>query len=139
MTATLSADIASQARLSVSPTGLVFPDADPDMVPQVPAISGPVAITAKARASANALVTLTVQASDDLRSGVVVLPASLISWTANGAGFTAGTLSRTAAQTVGSWVGSGARSGTQTFAFENRWDHPSGTYTVTLVYTLSAP
>ena len=41
-------------------------------------------------------------------------------------------------QVVGSWIGSGIRSGTQSFFFRNLWTHATGTYTVTLVYTLSA-
>jgi hypothetical protein len=137
--ATLSAAIPPMARLSFSTNSISFPDADPDLFPQVSAIQGPIAITAKARASQGALVTLTVQANDDLRSGVTVLPASLVTWTAAGPGFNAGTLSRAAPQIVASWTGSGVRSGTQSYQFENRWTHPSGTYTVTLVYTLSVP
>jgi hypothetical protein len=39
---------------------------------------------------------------------------------------------------VATWVGSGVHTGTQTFRFQNLWTHPTGTYTVTLVYTLSA-
>jgi hypothetical protein len=139
VSATLSSSLPPLARLSLSANNLSFPDADPDLVPQVPAAGGPITITAKARAQNNGLVTLTVQADDDLRSGVNVLPVSLISWTGSGPGFVSGTLSRGAPQTVGSWLGSGVRNGTLTFRFENRWTHPSGIYTVTLIYTLSAP
>ena len=138
-TATLSVSLGSQARISVSPASITFPDADPDLVPQVTALPGPIAITTRARATRNTVVTLTIQATDDLRSGVTVLPASLITWTTSGGGFVAGTLSRTSPQIVGSWVGSGIRTGTQSFLFENRWSHPTGTYSVTLMYTLTAP
>ena len=138
-TGTLSAAITPLARLSLSTNSISFPDADPDLVPQVPAVPGPITITAKARASQAALVTLTVQASDDLRSGVTVLPASLVTWTGSGPGFVGGTLSPATPQIVATWAGSGIHSGTQTYQFENRWTHPTGTYTVTLVYTLSAP
>jgi hypothetical protein len=137
-TNTLTVNVGSLARLSLSPTSLTFPDADPGTVPQVPALPGPVTVTVKARAARNSAVTLTVQASGDLRSGVTTLPASLIAWTATGAGMTSGSLS-TSATMVGTWIGSGVRSGTQSFQFENRWTHPSGTYTVTLMYTLSSP
>lgn len=139
VSATLSASMPPLARLSLSANGLTFPDADPDLVPQVPASGGPITITAKARAANNSLVTLTVQASDDLRSGIDVLPAALISWTGTGPGFVNGTLSRTTAQVVGTWIGPGVHTGTQAYRFENRWTHPSGIYSVTLVYTLSAP
>ncbi len=138
-TATLSAPVTPIARLSVSTNSLTFPDADPDLVPQVPAAQGPVMVTAKARAAQGGLVTLTVQASDDLRSGITVLPASLITWTGAGPGFVSGTLNRSSAQTVATWTGSGVHSGTQAYLFENRWTHPTGTYSVTLVYTLSVP
>lgn len=139
VTATLSSDVSSLARISLSGNHLSFPDADPDTVPQVPSRSGPLTITARARASRNGLVTLTVQASDDLRSGVSVLPASLITWTSTGPGYVQGTLSRTAPQLVGSWTGSGVRIGTQDFRFQNSWMHAPGTYTVTLLYTLTSP
>ena len=138
-TATLSAGVAPLARLSISVNSLTFPDSDPDLMPQVPAAQGPVSITAKARASQNAVVMLTVQATDNLRSGTTVLPASLITWTGSGPGFVAGTLNATVPQTVASWTGSGARTGTQSYQLDNRWTHPTGTYSVTLVYILSAP
>jgi hypothetical protein len=138
-TATLSAPLPSLARLTLSTNSLTFPDADPDLVPQVPALQGPVTITAKARAPQGETVTLTVQANDDLRSGVTVLPASLVTWTGSGAGFVEGTLSASVGQLVATWAGSGVHTGTQTYRFENRWTHPTGTYTVTLLYTLSVP
>ena len=137
--ATFSANVPPTARLTFSTNSLAFPDADPDLVPKVPALSGPVTITAKALAARNSPVTLTVLASDDLRSGVTVLPASLITWTATGPGFVPGTLSKTTPQVVATWTGSGVRNGTVSYLFENRWTHPSGIYTVTLVYTLTAP
>lgn len=137
-TATLNAPINTVARLTFSSNVVAFPDADPDTVPLVPAAGGPIVITAKARATAGGLVTLTVQAGDDLRSGISTIPVSEITWTATGPGFLPGTASRTTPQTVAAWAGSGVRSGTQTFLFRNLWTHPSGTYTVTLLYTLSA-
>lgn len=136
---TASANIGPLAKLSLSPLTLSFPDADPDVSPVVPASTGPVTITAKARSSERANVTLTVLANDDLRSGMVTIPVSALTWTATGEGFVDGTISRTSAQLVGAWSGSGARSGTQLFALANSWQQPSGTYTVSLTYTLTAP
>ena len=138
-TATLSVNLGSLARLAFLSTTVTFPSADPDTVPQIPSVPASIGITAKARTTRNSQVTLTVQSTDDLRSGVNVLPASLITWTAAGAGFAPGTLSRSLAQVVGTWTGSGVRSGSQSFFFENRWSHPPGTYSITLVYTISAP
>jgi hypothetical protein len=93
----------------------------------------------RARVQRNSQVTLTVQSTDDLRSGVTVLPASLMTWTVTGSGFAGGTLSRSAPQLVGRWTGSGVRVGAQNYRFENRWTHPTGTYSATLVYTLASP
>jgi hypothetical protein len=137
-TATLNVGFNGLARLSFSTNTLTFPDADPDTVPLVPASGGAITVVAKARATEGALVTLTVQADDDLRSGVSTIPAAMVGWTATGPGFIAGTLSRAAPQTVATWSGSGVRTGTQSFFFRNLWTHPTGTYTVTLLYTLSA-
>jgi hypothetical protein len=138
-TATLSATIGTLARLTLSATSVSFPNADPDTVPQVPAAGGPLLITAKSRATPGAQVLLTVLATDDLRSGISVLPISNITWTATGSGFAAGTMSKVAAATVAAWTGSGVRSGSQQMYFRNVWTHPTGTYTASIVYTLSAP
>ena len=138
-TATLSVNLGTQARLVMVSTAVAFPDADPDTVLKVASVPASIDITAKARTTRNSQVTLTLQSTDDLRSGVTVLPAALVTWTASGAGFVPGTLSRSLAQVVGSWTGSGVRSGSQSFFFENLWTHPPGTYTISLVYTISAP
>lgn len=137
-TATLNANLGGIVRISLSTTSLAFPDANPTTVPQVAALPGPVTITVRARASAGGQVLVTVQATDDVRSGISTLPAATITWTGSGAGFVNGTLSRTSPQTVASWTGSGVRTGTQSFFFQNLWTHPTGTYTVVMVYTVSA-
>jgi len=138
-TATLSANVGAVASLTLSSAAVAFPDADPDVVAQIPATGGPLVITAKSRATGGAQVVLSVQAADDLRSGVVVIAASNITWTGSGAGFVAGTLSKSSPVTVATWTGSGVRSGSQQFFFRNLWTHPTGTYTLTMTYTLSAP
>ena len=138
-TATLNVSINGLARMSLSSTGVSFPDSNPDLVPQVPGATGPLVITVKARSTLNATIQLSVLASDDLRSGVRTIPASNITWTATGAGFVPGTLNRTTPQAVGSWIGSGVRTGSQSLFFKNVWTHPTGTYTLTMTYTLSSP
>jgi hypothetical protein len=50
-----------------------------------------------------------------------------------------GALATGSNETVGTWTSSGIRTGTQSYLFENRWSHPPGTYSITLVYTLSSP
>ena len=138
-TSTFSADLNGIAKLSLSSTTLAFPDADPDTVPLISAAGGAVTITAKARASLSATVTLTVVAADDLRSGLDTIPASALTWIAAGPGFVNGTVSRTTPQVVGSWTGSGIRTGTQTYRFQNSWNYRTGTYSVSLLYTLVSP
>jgi hypothetical protein len=136
---TMTATVTALAKLTVSSAALTFPDANPDLVPQLTPVQGALSITAKARATGGSQVLLTVQAGDDLRSGLDVIPASAITWTTTGAGFTPGTLSRLVPVAVGTWTGSGAWTGTQTFAFSNSWTYSTGTYTCVLVYTLSGP
>jgi hypothetical protein len=136
--ATLNASINGLARLSLSSAALTFPDADPDTVPSIQASQGPITLSAKARTSPNGTVTLTVLASDQLRSGLNTIPASNITWVGSGAGFVNGTLSPTTAQVVAGWSGSGVRTGTQMFFFRNLWSYATGTYTLTMTYTLTA-
>lgn len=138
-TATMSANVGTFAKLTLSTATASFPDADPDAVPQIPSAGGPILITAKSRAQPGMQVLLTVQAPDDLRSGINVIAASNITWTATGAGFVGGTLSTLSPVTVAMWTGSGVRSGSQQLYLRNLWTHPTGTYTVSLLYTLSSP
>jgi hypothetical protein len=135
-TVTLSVNLGSHARLS---TTLEFPDADPDLVPLVAAVPAAITVTAKTRTTRNNQVMLTVQPTADLRSGLLTIPAAMLRWTATGIGFVGGTLAAGSGETVATWTSSGVRTGTQSFLFENRWTHPPGTYSVTLVYTLSSP
>lgn len=138
-TGTLSANVGTIAKLNLSTASASFPDADPDAVPQIPSAGGPILITAKSRATPGMQVVLTVQAADDLRSGINIIAASNITWTATGTGFIGGTLSKLSPVTLATWTGSGVRSGSQQLYFRNLWTHPTGTYTVSLLYTLSAP
>ena len=137
-TATLNATFSGLARLTFSSPAISFPDADPDFVPNIAASQGPVSITAKARTAPNGTVTLTVQASDNLRSGLNTIPASNITWTVSGPGFVAGTLSAASPQLVAAWTDSGVHTGTQTFSFKNLWTYPTGIYTLTMMFTLTA-
>ena len=139
VTATLNASLPPIARLSLSTTSISFADADPDLVPSLPSSPPSVTITAKARATQGSAVTLTIEATDDLRSGLDTIPASALTWTATGAGFVPGTLSRTTPALLATWTGPGVRTGDQSFRFANKWTYATGTYTVTILYTLSAP
>jgi hypothetical protein len=136
---TLSVNLGSYARLSMAPTAMTFPDANPDLVPFVAAVPPTINVTARTRTTRGAQVILTAQPTGDLRAGLLTIPASMLRWTGTGAGFVPGTLATGSNVTVGSWTGSGVRAGTQSYQFENRWSHPPGTYSVTIVYTLSSP
>lgn len=138
-TVTATATVGALAKLTLS-SGLVsFPDADPDTVPLIPTTSGPLLVTAKARTIPGGTVRLTVQADDDLRSGLQVIPASALRWTASGPGFVSGTVSTAAAQLLGGWTNSGVWTGEQQYVLENQWSYAAGTYSTTLTYTLAAP
>lgn len=138
-TATVNVSINGLARMSLSVNAVTFPDSNPSLVSQVAPTSGPLTITVKTRTPLNSTVRLSVLASDNLRSGLRTIPASVITWTASGTGFIPGTLNRTTPQSVGSWIGSGARTGTQSLLFANSWSYPVGTFTLTMTYTLSSP
>lgn len=85
-------------------------------------------------------MTLTVLASGPLTSGSDTIAIGTLTWAASGTGFTAtGANNSTTAQTLGQWSGSGNPSGSHTLSLPNLWTYNTGTYTVTLNYTLTAP
>ena len=131
----VTANVAAQAKLTLGTASITFADADPDTTPTM--TSSAVNIDVKARASG--AVTLTVLASGDLTAAGGTIPISNLTWAATGSGFVAGISDKTTAQTVGSWGVSGNPSGTQTYSLPNSWTYATGTYTVTLNYTLTAP
>jgi hypothetical protein len=131
--------VAEQVKLTVSPITLTFPNSDPDTVPLIFASEGAITISAKARNAGTNQVILSVQASDDLRSGLNVINISALTWTAAGSGFVGGTMSTATAQTTASWSASGDYSGTVTFRLANTWSYAIGSYGTTLTYTLATP
>lgn len=137
--ATAVVTVAALAKLSLSATTITFPDANPDTVPLISSTGGPITITAKIRTSPGGTVSLSVLAADDLRAGVVTIPASSVTWTATGTGFVAGTMSTAVAQSVAVWVSSGSRVGTQSYRLANSWTYATGSYSTTFTYTLTAP
>jgi hypothetical protein len=91
------------AQLTISPSSINFPDADPDSVPSIPAKENPVMVTISAQTAGNKTVTLTVLAHDDLLSGSNRIPISNVRWTHTGDVFLDGTMSKTVPQTAASW------------------------------------
>lgn len=130
---------ADSARLTLDVAALSFPSADPDFVPQVSAIENPVTVEVTIRAANPSIADLTVVSSGDLQSGADVIPIDRVSWTANGDGFTSGVLSRDAPQPVGQWFGKQVDAvGTLWFQLENSWNYAAGSYSQTVIYTLTS-
>ncbi len=131
--------LAQRLDLSLSPTVVSFPPSDPDAFPVV--MSAPVTITYRVR-QWDGPWQITALASGDLNAGGATVDISNVSWVATPAPpFQNGTLSKTVAQVVASGVGNvnPARSGSLTFRLTNSWNYSTGTYSQTLVFTLSTP
>lgn len=138
-TLTINASILARAKLVLAPSVINFNDADPDVVPSIPAAENSVNVVSTVRTSSAGAVTLTCQANGDLLSGGDAIAISNVTWTATGAGYVAGTMNSAAPQAVGSWTGSGAYVGTNDFFLANSWAYNVGAYTQTVTYTLTAP
>jgi hypothetical protein len=85
---------------------------------------------------------LSVLANGDLVSGSSTIPVTNVTWTATPAPpFQNGTLSRTTAQRMAGGTGNlnPAVHGSVIFRLVNSWTYTAGTYTQTLVFTLSSP
>jgi hypothetical protein len=137
-TLTINATVSAKAKLTLGVAAINFPDADPDTVPSIAAGENPVSVTVKAQTGGASAVTLSVQANGDLDSGTDTIDITNVTWTATGAGFVGGTMN-TVAQSAGSWTGPGRRDGTFSFWLSNSWDYPAGSYSQSVVYTLTAP
>ncbi len=125
--------------LSVSPSSIVFTSADPDLVPLVTA--APITVQIRVRQN-DGPWQLTVMANGDLNSGADTVDITNVTWTATPAPpFQGGTLSKTVAQRVASGTATvnPAQNGSVTFRLANSWNYAAGTYSQTLVFTLSAP
>ena len=131
--------IPSLAKLTITPATINFPDADPTMFPQVPAAENPVTIAVKFRKTPNAPAVTLVCTGGPLTSGVSSIAAGNIRWTAAGTGFTSGQLSTTTPQTVGAWNATDAYTGYLSFQMDNLWSFATGSYSGSIQYTLTAP
>lgn len=130
---------AQRVDLTITPVTINFIGQDPDAAPVL--ISAPVQVRYRVRGN-NGPWTLSVLAEGDLISGGATVDISNISWVATPAPpFQNGTLSKTVAQTVASGTGNVpvAATGQVTFRLANLWTYTAGTYTQTLVFTLTAP
>jgi hypothetical protein len=130
---------AQRLEISVSPLSINFPAGDPDSTPVL--FSPPVQVTYRVRGNRGPW-TLSVLANGDLISGGATIDISNVTWVGTPAPpFQNGTLSKTVAQTLASGTGNVpvAQTGSVTFRLANLWTYSAGTYTQTIVFTLSAP
>jgi hypothetical protein len=135
-----STAVAQQLDLSLSTAVITFPGSDPDTVPLVSA--APVQITYRVRQNNKANWSLTVLAAGDLISGPARIDISNVTWVATPSPpFQNGALSKTVAQRVASGNGNVNPDtiGSITFRLANSWTYSTGTYTQTILFTLSAP
>lgn len=136
-----AAATAQRLDLSLSPRVITFPSSDPDAVPIVAA--PPVQVAYRVRQNdKNGPWTLTVLAGGDLVAGSSVIPISNVTWVATPAPpLQNGTLSKTVAQRLASGTGNlnPTATGSITFQLANSWTYNTGTYTQTVLFTLSAP
>lgn len=126
--------------IALSPAVISFPSSDPDTVPLVTA--PPVQLTYRVRGNGKSPWSLTVLAGGDLLSGPSQVDISNVTWVATPAPpFQSGTLSKTVAQRVASGIGNVNPDsiGSIIFRLANSWTYSTGTYTQTILFTLSAP
>jgi hypothetical protein len=131
---------AQRLTLTLNPQVITFPPADPDIDPVI--IAAPVEISYRVQGNPGGNWVLTVLANGDLTSGGATIDISNVTWIATPAPpFQNGTLSRTVEQTLASGSGNvnPTSTGSLTFRLANSWTYTAGTYTQTVVFTLSAP
>ena len=142
-TQTASITIAARADVKLSSSTVTFPDSDPTTSPTVTDTEGAITVTAAARTGANSAPTLTVKSGGDLTDTNATpdtIPIANISWTGTGTNFnSSGTMSSSAQQAVAGWTGPGIFQGTMTFSLANSWSYPTGAYSATFTYTMTAP
>jgi len=127
------------ASLTLDVASLTFPASDPDITPQIAALENPVTVTVRVRGAVSTIADLTILAAGDLLSSADSIPITGITWTATGAGFVAGTLSKIDPQTMGHWFGKNIDvQGSLWFRLANSWGYPTGTYSQTLMLTLAS-
>lgn len=138
-TLTINAKINAKAKLSLNTPTITFDDSgiDPDTTTTMPSSPATVGITAKVKTGSSTVATLTCLASGDFDPAI---PVSAVTWTSGSTNYApTGTMDKTTAQNVASRTGSGDLSGTITPLMATSWNYPTGNYSVTVTYTLTAP
>ena len=136
---TINVTVAVRGKIELGSSVINFPDADPDTVASIPANENAVSVTAKAQVKGGDNVFLQVLPKGDLISGADEIPISNVTWTATGANFQGGTMSRETPQAAGSWTGPGQETGTFSYFLKNVWGYAVGNYSQTVTYSLVSP
>ena len=133
--------LASGAQLTLGTNTISFPNADPDTTHVIPASQNSVTVRCRVTGAIGSNVTLSLRANGNLVSGSNSIPISNVTWTATGTGYSSGTMNTTPVS-VGSWpntLGTKNYNGTFSYFLNNSWNYATGTYTASVVYTLTAP
>ncbi|MCX6549745.1 MAG: hypothetical protein NTY02_01855 [Acidobacteria bacterium] len=138
--ATPSALYAQSVTLSLSQNSFSFASADPD---STPTITGSPAITVTYSVSGTKSGggwTMTLLAGGNLIAGTATIPISNMTWTATPKPvFQDGMMSNSLAQTLASGLGNKSNStGMVTFSLANSWSYNVGTYTASIIFTITA-
>ena len=126
--------------LTVTPTSFSFGSGDPDTTPEVASPMVTVGFRTQSMGGKNPLAWhLAMHATTDLTSGSDTIPVANIRWTAT-APLSSGAALSTSDQTLASGIGNTATTySTVTFYLKNLWTYKVGTYSTTIVFTLSSP
>jgi hypothetical protein len=140
----VNAESTCSATLTINTASISFPNADPGVVPTVPANENPVGVTASVQIEDGSTATLTATAAGDLVSGSDTIAINSVRWIVTGSpgntgGLVAGTMSKSAPVLAGSWTQSGTYTGSFLFYLANSWSYATGTYSQTVTYTVTAP
>jgi len=131
-----SATAGPGATLTLGVGSITFPSASPVTTSSIAATQNPISIAVKTTGTAT--WSLTVLANGDLVSGGNTVAIGNVTWTATGTGFVGGTMSKTTAQTLASGTSNVNMTGTQSYFLANSWTYVTGSYSQTVVYTLTA-
>jgi hypothetical protein len=101
--------------------------------------ANPVPVRAVSTVNAGSTITLTADSSIALDDGTGnTIPFNEISWVGGG-DFASNTFDGTAAQVLETFTDSSDNNGTYLFAYDNDTQYSAGTYSGTVIYTLSSP
>ncbi len=144
----IKATVSARATLSFTGLGagnsINFADADPGTITSIGANeNGAATCICKVRTGSTSNPTLTCKAADDLKNADTgVIPISKVTWTA-ASPFINGTMGKTDQTVSATWTSSGIYQGPLNYYLNNSspdaWGWPTGSYSATVTYTLTAP